>query len=83
MKAIFLVGDFGQNTYLRRYLHNYYTPDIEVLAPVDSWTAFVRVALMKTAGEVSSSATKASIESRVAGKHHGLSIRTNYIEICA
>lgn len=48
IKAIFLIGCFGQSPYLRKYLNQYFSPAIEVLAPVNGWTAVVRGALIKT-----------------------------------
>lgn len=80
VKGIFLVGGFGQSPYLRKYLHNYFSPDIEVLAPVNGWTAVVRGALMKILGEVCPSAAQASVESRIARKHYGIYIGMRFIE---
>ncbi|KAE8411147.1 hypothetical protein BDV36DRAFT_306351 [Aspergillus pseudocaelatus] len=39
VKALFLVGGFGQSPYLRRYLCDALPQDMEALAPVDGWTA--------------------------------------------
>ncbi|ODM17734.1 hypothetical protein SI65_06522 [Aspergillus cristatus] len=76
--AIFLVGGFGQSPYFRKYLHDHFAPGIEVLAPVDGWTAVVRGALIKTVGEICPSATGASVESRVARKNYGLRKQTSF-----
>ncbi|KOC14413.1 hypothetical protein AFLA70_335g001231 [Aspergillus flavus AF70] len=78
VKALFLVGGFGQSPYLRRYLRDALPQDMEVLAPVDGWTAVVRGALMKSLGEISPLATKALVESRVARKHYGMIYQTKY-----
>ncbi|GAB1197359.1 hypothetical protein APSETT444_006652 [Aspergillus pseudonomiae] len=78
VKALFLVGGFGQSPYLRRYLRDALPQDIEVLAPVDGWTAVVRGALMKSLGEISPFAAKASVDSRVARKHSGVIYDTEY-----
>ncbi|KAK6812786.1 hypothetical protein RU639_011503 [Aspergillus parasiticus] len=42
VKALFLVGGFGQSPYLRRYLRDALPQDMEVLAPVDGWTAVTK-----------------------------------------
>lgn len=80
VKAIFLVGGFGQSPYLRSYLRGTFSPEIEVLAPVNGWTAVVRGALIKTLGEISPHAITTSVESRVARKNYGIRISTKFIE---
>ncbi|KAE8142109.1 hypothetical protein BDV38DRAFT_235856 [Aspergillus pseudotamarii] len=51
---------------------------MEVMAPIDGWTAVVRGALMKFLGEISPLATKVLVESRVARKHYGFICQTKY-----
>ena len=80
VKAIFLVGGFGQSPYLRNYLRNTFSPEIEVLAPANGWTAVVRGALIKALGEISPHALKSSVESRVARKNYGIRTRVKFIE---
>ncbi|PLB48097.1 actin-like ATPase domain-containing protein [Aspergillus steynii IBT 23096] len=77
VKAIILVGGFGQSPYLQKLLRDS-LPEIEILVPSDGWTAVVRGALRKTLGEMSSSAPQIRIESRKARKHYGLLIRTDF-----
>ncbi|KAI9037958.1 Hsp70 family protein [Aspergillus affinis] len=72
VKAIILVGGFGQSPYLRKYLRDSFSPDIEVLTPADGWTAVVRGALRKTLRGCSASAAQTHIESRMARKNYGL-----------
>ncbi|KAJ6108479.1 hypothetical protein N7523_009802 [Penicillium sp. IBT 18751x] len=71
VKSVFLVGGFGQNPFLRHFIHEALPSGIEVLAPVDGWTAVVRGALSKTLSDICSSAPQIAIDSRVARKHYG------------
>ncbi|RAL03428.1 Hsp70 family protein [Aspergillus ibericus CBS 121593] len=68
-----------QSVYLRQYLEKSVFPRIEVLAPVDGWTAVVRGALAKTIGDVSDTAIKASVDSRKARENYGLIDSTKFI----
>ncbi|PYI05259.1 actin-like ATPase domain-containing protein [Aspergillus sclerotiicarbonarius CBS 121057] len=80
VKAIFLVGGFGQSPYLRNHLRDCFSPNIQVTAPVDGWTAVVRGALEKTLGYVSPLAAKPSVDSRKARKNYGITKSTKYVE---
>ena len=71
VKSVFLVGGFGQNPFLRHFIKESLPSGIEVLTPVDGWTAVVRGALSKALSEVCSSAPQVAIDSRVARKHYG------------
>lgn len=71
VKAIILVGGFGQSPFLQRLIRDSF-PEIKILAPSDGWTAVVRGALKKTLSEVSLSAAQVHIKSRKARKHYGL-----------
>ncbi|RAH52240.1 hypothetical protein BO85DRAFT_464003 [Aspergillus piperis CBS 112811] len=66
VKAVLLVGGFGQSPYLRKHLRDCFSPGVQVIAPVDGWTAVVRGALAKTLGDISDTTAKAFIESRKA-----------------
>ncbi|MCJ1259426.1 hypothetical protein MMC24_007263 [Lignoscripta atroalba] len=73
VKAVLLVGGFGQCAYLRDCIrHAVGTANVEVMQSPNGWTAVVRGALMK--GLASTSATFASvrISGRSARKHYGL-----------
>ncbi|PWY73729.1 hypothetical protein BO70DRAFT_398947 [Aspergillus heteromorphus CBS 117.55] len=70
--AIFLVGSFGQSPYLRKYLRDAFSPDIQVMAHVDGWTAVVRGALAKTLGAISPLAVQ-SFWSEIYG-HYRISV---------
>ncbi|GKZ29954.1 hypothetical protein AbraIFM66950_007292 [Aspergillus brasiliensis] len=80
VKAIFLVGGFGQNPYLRTYLRDCFSPKIEVIAPVDGWTAVVRGALTKTLGEISDTEVKTFVNSRKARESYGMIKSTKFID---
>ncbi|KAJ5666177.1 uncharacterized protein N7477_008625 [Penicillium maclennaniae] len=71
VKSVFLVGGFGQNPFLRHFIHEALPSGIEVLAPVDGWTAVVRGALSKTLFDLCTSAPQVAIDSREARKHYG------------
>lgn len=71
VKSVFLVGGFGQNPFLRHFIEKSLPSGIEVLTPVDGWTAVVRGALSKALSDICSSAPQVAINSRVARKHYG------------
>lgn len=78
VKTVLIVGGFGQNQFLRRYLREKMAPGITVLAPPDGWTAVVRGALAKVLSDSSSQGPKITIQSRVARKHYGFQISTPF-----
>ena len=79
VKSVFLVGGFGQNSYLRNYLRES-IQDIEILAPVDGWTSVVRGALIKALADTSHLAARnVAVESRVARKNYGTTMSTKFI----
>lgn len=45
VKAIFLVGGFGSNNYLKQRIEEFH-PDIQILQPPDAWSATVKGAIM-------------------------------------
>ncbi|XRM48602.1 hypothetical protein ABZX51_011515 [Aspergillus tubingensis] len=79
VKAIFLVGGFGQSPYLHTYLRDCFSHGVEVIAPVDGWTAVVRGALTKTlVGEVSDTELKPFVDSRKARENYGMIYSTKF-----
>lgn len=72
VNSVFLVGGFGQSPFLRRYLRETVPSGIEVLTPVDGWTAVVRGALTKTLSTTLPAAPQVNVVSRVARKHYGI-----------
>ncbi|OJJ46617.1 hypothetical protein ASPZODRAFT_96949 [Penicilliopsis zonata CBS 506.65] len=77
-KSIFLVGGFGQSPYLRKFLRDNISNDINVIQIVDGWTAVVRGALAKTIASTTSSIPRITVESRVARKHYGMIMSTPF-----
>jgi tRNA A37 threonylcarbamoyltransferase TsaD len=73
VKAVLLVGGFGQNIYLKERLRSCLSSLIEVRQPANAWTAVVRGAVMMGAH---SNAVK--LLSRVARKHYGVILADRY-----
>ncbi|KAK3178857.1 hypothetical protein OEA41_000994 [Lepraria neglecta] len=71
VKAILLVGGFGESVYLRESLRTALGSDIEILVPANSWTAVVRGALMKGLARTNPSLNQLQVHSRRARKHYG------------
>ncbi|KAL6717539.1 hypothetical protein ACLMJK_005454 [Lecanora helva] len=79
VKAIVLVGGFGQNAYLRDSIRQEVKDlKIEVMQSPNSWTAVVRGALMKGLASTSPNFAKVSIAARAARKHYGLDVNTSF-----
>ncbi len=73
IKAVLLVGGFGQNFYLKERLSSFLGSSIEVRQPPNSWTAVVRGAVMMGA-----QSDEVQLQSRVARKHYGIELEYNY-----
>ncbi|KAJ5105553.1 hypothetical protein NUU61_002900 [Penicillium alfredii] len=71
VKSVFLIGGFGQNPFLCRYLRKIVSV-ITVIALVDGWTAVARDALAKTLAETCSIVPQVSVDSGVARKNYGI-----------
>ncbi|KAG8530983.1 uncharacterized protein KY384_004340 [Bacidia gigantensis] len=74
IKAVILVGGFGQNTYLREEIAKeikHSSVSAEVIQPPDGWTAVVKGALMKGLAVKLPSSTKVKVSGRSARKHYG------------
>ncbi|MCJ1473625.1 hypothetical protein MMC13_002276, partial [Lambiella insularis] len=78
VKAVLLVGGFGQSAYLRNSLRAALGPSTAVLAPPNGWTAVVRGALMKGLADGAPNLTRVTVDSRSARKHYGADSRVNY-----
>jgi hypothetical protein len=76
IKAVLLVGGFGQNSYLKERMRDA-IKSVEVLQPPNAWTAVVRGAVM-----MGLSHTKAlrsvDVVSRKARKHYGVELHTPF-----
>jgi hypothetical protein len=83
IKAILLVGGFGQNNYLKERLRSALINDInkiEVIQPPHAWTAVVRGAVMKGIANYDNSLAVVHIGPRTARKHYGIWLETSYDE---
>jgi molecular chaperone DnaK (HSP70) len=77
IKAVLLVGGFGQNNYLKERLRGS-LDGIEVLQPPNSWTAIVRGAVMVGLSHANSNLAAIGVVSRKARKHYGIELDHNY-----
>lgn len=78
VKAVLLVGGFGQSAYLRETIRVAVDPQIEVMQPPNGWTAVVRGALMKGLSQLMPYEEKVKIATRAARKHYGTEIMSKY-----
>lgn len=78
VKSVLLVGGFGQNRYLGKFLRDSF-PGVDVLTPVNAWSAVVRGALRKVLADTAQLHSSVLIESRVARKHYGTTKYTKFI----
>jgi hypothetical protein len=75
VKAVLLVGGFGQSNYLKERLRsslNTETDKIEVLQPPHAWSAVVRGAVMKGLSNYDNKLAMVRIGRRMARKHYGV-----------
>ncbi|KAJ5569788.1 uncharacterized protein N7459_009218 [Penicillium hispanicum] len=80
VKSVLLVGGFGQNRFLEKFLRDSLPLEIALIAPVKGWTAVVRGALMKALADTCSLAPQVAIESRRARKHYGQIMQVSFEE---
>ncbi|KAL9052621.1 MAG: hypothetical protein Q9206_004239 [Seirophora lacunosa] len=78
VKAVLLVGGFGQNAYLRETIRGAIDAQIEVMQPPNGWTAVVRGALMKGLSQLEPTTARVKVASRSARKHYGTERMTRY-----
>ncbi|KAL8736565.1 MAG: hypothetical protein Q9181_002356 [Wetmoreana brouardii] len=72
VKAVLLVGGFGQNVYLRDSIRQAVaSQNVEVMQSPSGWTAVVRGALMKGLASTNSNFTSVTISGRSARKSYG------------
>ena len=72
VKAVLLVGGFGQNPYLRESTKKIVGADIKVVQPAKGWTAIVRGALMRGLATANPKLSRLQIGSRIARKSYGI-----------
>jgi hypothetical protein len=78
VKAVLLVGGFGQNAYLKDRLRISLGNGIEVLQPANAWTAVVRGALMMGIANSDPNLSKVEVVSRAARKSYGVELMNPY-----
>lgn len=78
VKAVLMVGGFGQNAYLRETVRAAIDSKIEVMQPPNGWTAVVRGALMKGLSQLEPDTERVKVASRTARKHYGTEIMSKY-----
>ncbi|RDW70452.1 Hsp70 family protein [Aspergillus mulundensis] len=76
IRAVLLVGGFGQNAYLKERLRDA-LKSVEVLQPPNAWTAVVRGAVMMGLSRTKALRT-VDVVSRKARKHYGIELHTPY-----
>ena len=77
IRAVLLVGGFGQNGYLKERLRDSLS-GIDVLQPPNGWTAIVRGAVMMGLSRANPKLAAVSVVSRVARKHYGIEMHVEY-----
>jgi hypothetical protein len=80
VRAVLMVGGFGQNAYLRDTIRASIDRKIEVMQPPNGWTAVVRGALMKGLAQVKPATVRVKVEYRTARKHYGADMGKKYDE---
>jgi molecular chaperone DnaK (HSP70) len=78
IRAVLLVGGFGQNNYLKDRLRSFFDKNIEILQPTNSWTAVVRGAVMMGLAHADAKLASVGIVSRAARKHYGIELSSRY-----
>jgi molecular chaperone DnaK (HSP70) len=78
VKAVLLVGGFGQSPYLKKMIQEIVGPAIEVLQPADGEVAVVKGALIKGLAHISPSLSRVLVTSRVATKSFGISLNSHF-----
>ena len=78
VKAVLMVGGFGQSAYLRETVRAAIDPNIEVMQPPNGWTAVVRGALMKGLSQLEPETERVKVAARTARKHYGTEIMSKY-----
>lgn len=79
VKAVLMVGGFGESSYLRRRVQDHVRhQDIAVLQPESPWTAVMRGAAMKSLNRVAPHLSQLRLTSRVAKKSYGVELRVPF-----
>ena len=79
VKAVLLVGGFGQNNYLKERLRAS-LGTVQILQPPNAWTAVVRGAVMMGVARSDPRLTAVGLVSRAARKHYGADLGVDFDE---
>jgi tRNA A37 threonylcarbamoyltransferase TsaD len=83
IKAVLLVGGFGQNNYLKERLRAALKSNpnkVEVIQPPHAWTAVVQGAVMKGLANYDNKLGMVQVGPRTARKHYGVEMNEAYDE---
>lgn len=80
VKAVLLVGGFGQSPYLRNIIQGVVGSSIEVLQPAGGDIAVVKGALIRSLALASPLTSRVRVSSRVARKSFGIRYQFTYDE---
>ena len=78
IRAVLLVGGFGQNNYLKERLRTSLSSAVQILQPPNAWTAVLRGAVMMGLARSDPRLTAVGLESRVARKHYGAELHVSF-----
>ncbi|KAF8862453.1 actin-like ATPase domain-containing protein [Acephala macrosclerotiorum] len=78
IRAVLLVGGFGESSYLKERLRAALDHSIEVMQPPNAWTAVVRGAVMMGLGRAQAELAAVGVMSRSARKHYGIELHPEY-----
>jgi len=78
IRAVLLVGGFGQNAYLKERLRGSLVQNVEVLQPINAWTAVVRGAVMMGLAHANTKLASVGVVSRAARKHYGIELSVEF-----
>lgn len=76
--AVILVGGFGQSQYLKSRIREATPAGIEVLQPLDGWTAVVKGGVIHGLGDLRPGLAGIEIASRIARQSFGTCLMTKY-----
>ncbi|KUJ11961.1 actin-like ATPase domain-containing protein [Mollisia scopiformis] len=78
IRAVFLVGGFGENSYLKERLRAALGTSIEVIQPPNAWTAVTRGAVLMGLGHTNEDLAAVGVTSRAARKHYGIRLHVKF-----
>jgi hypothetical protein len=78
IRAVLLVGGFGQSTYLKQRLRTAVGDKIDVLQPPNAWTAIVRGGVMMGLARSNPRLASVGLVSRAARKHYGTELSVEF-----